>query len=105
MTTPSKIKVCPDCRGLIDPETLCATCIGSGWIWSDGVPATVCPGGASSTPGSVETGRDVTDLPCGRTGERCPGCDRAVGDIGTPEDRARTVEWLAASSAKAKAGS
>lgn len=95
MTTPSKIKVCPECRGLIDPETLCATCIGSGWIWSDGVPATVCPGGAASTPGSVEMGRDVKDLPCGRTSERCPGCDRAVADIGTPEDRARTVEWQA----------
>jgi len=40
-------------------------------------------------------GREVTDLPCGRTGEKCPGCDRAVADIGTPEDRARTVEWQA----------
>ncbi len=95
MTTTNKIKVCPDCRGLSDPETLCQTCIGSGWIWSDGVPATVCPGGAASTPGSVEMGRDVKDLPCGRTGERCPGCGRFSADIGTPEDRARTVEWQA----------
>ena len=32
MTTPSKIKVCDTCRRGLIPETLCATCIGSGDI-------------------------------------------------------------------------
>ena len=96
MTTPSKIKVCETCRGLIDPETLCATCIGSGWIWGDGVPATMCPGGGAAPAYALTTGKAPTDLPCGRSGETCPGCDRKASDIGGPEDRQRTIDWQTA---------
>lgn len=61
--------------------TACMSCLSAGWVWSDGRPPTVCPGGGHAPlhpPDSL--------LPCGRGGRTCPGCDRIASLIGGVED-------------------
>lgn len=73
-----------------EPERAhCRACLGYGWRWSDGRPPTLCPGGGASP---VQAVTRVRNLPCGRGGETCPGCDRFTRDIGTDPDVVRTVD-------------
>lgn len=81
---------CPRCRGwrrfrrfIADLFGGCSGCNGYGWLWNDGVIPKPCPGGGVGVRFGIvpTTGRLATDLPCGRSGRRCPGCDRAVEDI------------------------
>ena len=76
---------CPECFGGSGP---CARCFGFGWVWSDGKPPTICPGGGARPYVSRPE-----LLPCGRGSRLCPGCDRPSLEIGDDDDRARTTAW------------
>lgn len=67
----------------------CRVCLGRGWHWSDGRAPTLCPGGGRAPLVEPDL---VTDLPCGRHGETCPGCDRPRDAIGVDADRQRTID-------------
>ncbi len=66
----------------------CPRCLGLAWLWSDGRPATICPGGAAIV--NLITGHHEA-LPCGRRHAQCPGCDRDRADIGNDDDITRTL--------------
>lgn len=90
------------CRGEIIGDAICSKCLGFGWMWADGVPPTMCPGGGAQPKAAILQGRSPTDLPCGRTGKTCPGCDRNAVDIGGPQDRQRTIDWQVAQRSKVR---
>lgn len=74
-------RVCLKCLGRDGrKEPDCTHCNGFGWLWSDGVKPRLCPGG-----GRKPLVKNPRELPCGRSGKACPGCDRprAVIDEGT----------------------
>lgn len=77
---------CDRCHGT-GAGGACKRCLGFGWMWSDGRPPTMCPGGGMAP--NVSTPKT---LPCGRDNDTCPGCDRSTDIIGLDEDVKRTVE-------------
>ena len=67
----------------------CDDCLGFGWRWSDGRPATLCPGG-----GNRPLVKEPMSVPCGRSLHCCPGCDREWHRIGLEPDIKRTKKRL-----------
>lgn len=74
-------------------DALCSRCIGRGYLWSDGVAFTVCPGGGPDLVDGINpiTGKDPTTLACGRARDQCAGCGRRHENIGGHDDRAREM--------------